>query len=78
MQAHRLGENNVCEEIGRVVMKIYREAYPEILDEKNLAIICSEEEKFKQTLARGLRQFEKIVNIEKISHGQNDLGKGMF
>ena len=78
VQAHRLGiESNVCEEIGRVVMKIYREAYPEILDEKNLAIICSEEEKFKQTLARGLRQFEKIVNIE-YSTDKMILGRDAF
>jgi alanyl-tRNA synthetase len=60
-----LGINNdFCEEIAKVVIEINKEDYPEL--EQNKLFILSElkkeEEKFRKTLEKGLRQFEKISN----------------
>lgn len=54
---------NFCSEMAGVVIDIFAHAYPEL--EQNRAIISavleSEEEKFKQTLGRGLRECNKII-----------------
>lgn len=50
-------------EIAEPIIKIYQDIYPELKKNREFIIeqlIC-EEEKFKQTLERGLREFEKIA-----------------
>ena len=63
--------NNFTKQIAETVIDIYKETYPEL--EKNKEFIFTEiekeENKFKETLEKGLREFEKISK-EDIS-GEN-------
>jgi alanyl-tRNA synthetase len=59
-QGHLLGiKNNFTNDIAKEVQKMYGEAYPEILQEKVSVELEKEEEKFRKTLERGLKEFEK-------------------
>ena len=62
-EANKLGIDYMFTgQIGEVVQEIYKEIYPEIIKEGILQIIKDEEEKFRATLQKGLKQFEKIVS----------------
>lgn len=55
-------EENICEPLAEVVIKIYREDYP-LLKEKKAFILeelHKEEEKFASTLKKGLREFARL------------------
>lgn len=61
----KLGVEDVCmSRIAEVVISEYSKAYPEL--ERNREAICrdltSEEEKFRKTLAKGLRRFNEMVS----------------
>lgn len=62
-------ENIFTFKIAEVVIDIYQDIYPELRRNKNFIInqFTREEEKFSETLERGLRQFEKIVSQGNIS-----------
>jgi alanyl-tRNA synthetase len=55
--------------LGKIVIDTYKDSYPEV--EQNQAIILSsieaEEAKFRETLSRGLKQFEKLEGGDTIS-----------
>ncbi len=62
-QGHILGINkNFTLEIAKVVQKIYSETYPEILKENVFLELEKEENKFRETLKRGLQEFDKVVD----------------
>lgn len=63
--AHHLGITEAfCHAFGESVIDTYKEAYPELQVKKDeiLSILSQEEEKFKQTLAQGLKVFEDAVS----------------
>jgi len=55
--------------IAEEVIKIYFEVYPELKNNKDFIVkqLTQEEEKFMETLERGLREFEKVKQKGKIS-----------
>lgn len=60
--AFHLGvEQNFAEEITPVITALYKEDYPEVaeLEDDVIATIVKEEKTFKQTIRKGLREFEK-------------------
>ncbi len=63
-QGHELGiEQGLFRAIAPIVINMYRESFPEIAnDEDNVIDVLEKEEKlFRQTLRKGLREFEKSV-----------------
>ncbi len=63
MKAFHLGiEQNFVQEIAPVIAELYRNDFPEVLEneEEVVAILVKEEKVFKQTLRKGLREFEKL------------------
>jgi alanyl-tRNA synthetase len=61
--------NNFCKEIGKVVIDINKKDYPLLKEKKNLILeeLDKEETKFKQTLEKGLRRFEKFSKDKKLN-----------
>lgn len=55
------------------VVKIYAQPYPKIvkLEAKIVEIISTEENKFRKTLDKGLREFEKLIKAQNIINGQD-------
>ncbi len=51
--------------IARQIIKGYQDAYPELKQKENdiLVVLEDEEEKFGKTLGKGLREFEKILQL---------------
>ncbi len=60
--------NNFLIPLAKKVIEIYQGVYPELKRQEPdiLTIIQKEEEKFSKTLARGLKQFEKIAALGNI------------
>ncbi|MFA4815485.1 MAG: alanine--tRNA ligase [Candidatus Gracilibacteria bacterium] len=56
-------------EISEVVLSIYGDIHPELIrnKEKIMKELTAEEEKFSQTLERGLKEFERSVSIDGIT-----------
>lgn len=54
-------ESNFTRQVGKVIQKIYKNTYPEILEESVLNILEEEENKFRKTLESGLKYFEVVV-----------------
>lgn len=50
-------------DLAKVVIKEYKEIYPELENDNILNIIKDEQEKFEKTLENGLKQFEKLEKI---------------
>lgn len=64
MKAFHLGiEQNFVQEIAPVIADLYRNDFPELLENEQevIAILVKEEKVFKQTLRKGLREFEKLT-----------------
>jgi len=57
------GENNFCKIIGKVVADIYKNTYPELENSKIFEELEKEEDRFRKTLAGGLKEFEKLTAI---------------
>jgi len=63
--AHKLFiQKNFCGEIAKVYIAYFKEAYPDLADkqEKIIEELEKEENRFRKTLKRGLKEFEKIAN----------------
>lgn len=56
-------EQNFCEEIVPVITGLYEQDYPEVAQKKQEAIdiLVREEKVFRQTLRKGIREFEKLT-----------------
>lgn len=64
LKAFDLGvEQNFVQEIAPVMADMYREDFPEIKDNEDeiISVLIKEEKAFKQTLRKGLREFEKLT-----------------
>lgn len=56
-------EQNFMQEIVPVIADLYHSDFPEVADKRQevIAVLIKEEKAFKQTLRKGLREFEKIM-----------------
>lgn len=64
-QGHLLGINgNFVADVAVVVQGIYKEAFPEVLNEKVIIELKKEEQRFRGTLERGLTILDKLYPIE--------------
>lgn len=56
-------ENGLLESVAPTVLDIYKDSYPELMKNKDnvVAVLAKEEKAFRQTLKKGLREFEKLV-----------------
>src|SRR5581483_6469454 len=54
---------DLFETLGPVVIDVYHEAYPELKERRQMILdtLTREEELFRRTLERGVREFEKLV-----------------
>jgi alanyl-tRNA synthetase len=54
---------DLCEQIGPIVIDLYKEAYPELEKNRNMILdtLSREEDLFRRTLDRGVHEFTKIV-----------------
>lgn len=62
LKAFNLGvEKHFLEEVAPVITSLYKDDYPEVADaeEEVVGVLVKEEKAFKQTLRKGLREFEK-------------------
>ncbi len=72
-------ENIFTHKIAEVIIDIYKEIYPELRRGKDFIFeqLIREEEKFKKTLAKGLRELEKLVK-QKYQIKKEFSGKDAF
>lgn len=65
LKAFNLGiEQNFVQEIAPVIAELYKNDFPELLENEQAVIdvLVKEEKAFKQTLRKGLREFEKLTS----------------
>lgn len=65
LKAFNLGiEQNFVQEIAPVIAELYRDDFPEVLsqEEEIVSVLVKEEKAFKQTLRKGLREFNKLTD----------------
>ncbi|MDO8335832.1 MAG: alanine--tRNA ligase-related protein, partial [Candidatus Saccharibacteria bacterium] len=71
VKAHDLGiEQNFLQEIVPVIADLYHNDFPEVAEnrQKIIEILAKEEKAFRQTLRKGLREFEKLVMMHEPSN----------
>lgn len=74
--AHQLGiTENFCAEAALSVVAAYRDSYPNLATHQELITgqMTEEEEKFRQTLQKGMKKFEE--EIKKIGNEKREMGK---
>ncbi len=67
VKAHDLGiEQNFLEEIVPVIVDLYHEDFPEVAKDRQkiIDVLVREEKAFRQTLRKGLNEFEKMMLIK--------------
>jgi alanyl-tRNA synthetase len=72
--AFELGiEQNFLEQVVPVIADLYHEDFPEVAQnrDKVIGILVKEEKVFRQTLRKGLQEFEKIVLTSSLGDGDN-------
>jgi len=62
-------KENLCIPISKIVITMYQEDYPELGLKKELILaeLKREEERFRETLEKGLKEFEKAAKDKKLS-----------
>lgn len=71
-QGHELGiEQGLLRSVAPIVIDMYREPFPEIAKDENtvIGVLEKEEALFRQTLRKGLREFEKLFTWEVSEEG---------
>jgi alanyl-tRNA synthetase len=79
LKAFNLGiEQNFVQEIAPVIAELYRNDFPEVLEQEDevISVLIKEEKAFKQTIRKGNNELSKKLNqsIRKNSSGQNIIG----
>ena len=77
--AFELGvEQNFFEEIVPVVADLYHDDFPEVADKRDdvIAVLVKEEKVFRQTLRKGLKEFEKIFILEEVRYFDDHVETG--
>jgi len=74
------GAGNFLIPLAQKVIEIYKDIYPEVKSRETdiLTIIQKEEEKFKKTLEKGLKQFEKIAKAPQFRAKKMIPGERVF
>lgn len=69
--ADKLGIQRGLSETVEAVAEMYKDAYPELNDQKNsiASVIEAEEEKFRKTLARGVKEFARFAKDGAMTAG---------
>jgi alanyl-tRNA synthetase len=72
-------EQNFLEEIVPVIADLYHNDYPEVAEnrDKVIDILVKEEKAFRQTLRKGLREFDKLFQKEQGASSKNQ-GEAIF
>lgn len=73
-RGHELGiERGLIGQVAPVVADIFREAYPEVIknEAKVIEVLEREEKAFRQTLRKGLREFQKLAAEQQQLSGQD-------
>ena len=81
VQARQLGiDRPICANLGREVLALFGPVYPELLrrGEQVATELELEETRFGETLGRGLRQYEKVVESLTVSGGHQILAAEAF
>jgi len=62
-------EGDLCRPLAKIVIQIYKDSYPELKKNQKFIMdeLLKEEERFRETLEKGLKQFEKIAKEGDIS-----------
>lgn len=70
-------EQNFMEEVVPVITGLYKDDFPEVAERQQqvIAVLVKEEKAFRQTLRKGLREFEKLA---KAKRGSSDWGEIIF
>lgn len=74
--AFELGvEQGLCEQVMPTIVSLYQDDYPEVADnrEQIISVLIREEKAFRQTLRKGLHEFDKIFsdgNLKGMNQGQ--------
>ena len=65
----KIEKENFTSEIAKIVIKIHKEDYKELDENRNFILkeMENEEQKFKKTLEKGLREFNKLIQNNKIT-----------
>lgn len=66
-RGHELGiDSGLIRELAPIVANLYRETYPEVIknEETVISVLEREEKVFRQTLKKGLRQFDEIARFK--------------
>ena len=80
-QAFELGiEQNFLEEIVPVIANLYHEDYPEVAKnrEKVIEVLAREEKVFRQTLRKGLKEFERLFAEQRAEGRGQSSGEAIF
>ncbi len=66
-------ENNFLNQVVNIIQGIYQQDYPELIDNqlKIEEVLIKEEKVFRQTLRKGLREFDKIINLKLKIDGED-------
>lgn len=75
LKAFNLGvEQNFVQEIAPVIAELYRNDFPELLqnEEEVVNVLVKEEKAFKQTLRKGVKVLQHTLLVPKISGADND------
>jgi alanyl-tRNA synthetase len=70
VKAFDLGiEQNFCPEVVPVIADLYHDDFPEVADKRDeiIAVLIKEEKAFRQTLRKGLKEFEKLTQTEGLT-----------
>ena len=77
LKAFDLGiEQNFMEEVVPVIADLYHEDFPEVAEnrQKVIDVLAKEEKAFKQTLRKGLKEFDKLFGPQKVFESQGSVG----
>lgn len=80
-QAFELGiEQNFLEEIVPVIANLYHDDYPEVAKnrEKVIEVLAREEKVFRQTLRKGLKEFERLFEEQRAKGKGQSSGEAIF
>ena len=66
-------EQDLCEQVVPIVIDLYKQDFPEVAkrEAEVLSAFTAEEKLFRQTLRKGLREFEKITDEKQILTGSD-------
>lgn len=73
-------EQNFFEQVVPVIADLYADDFPEVAErhEEVIAVLAKEEKVFRQTLRKGLKEFEKLLQVESGKLKVESVGAAIF